>query len=153
LGTSESRNEEWNVVVQHIHGDSKHETHTYLMKRKSETLEKYKAFKAWVWTQYGKKIKIFQVDNGGEFISNEFKEHLQKQGTELRLTVHHSPQQNGVAERLNYTLVEHAHAMLIASGLPRSLWGAAVMHATCLKIELQPAHYQIKLHSKQQTTT
>jgi hypothetical protein len=47
--------------------------------------------------------------------------------------IHDSPQQNGMAERLNRTIVEHAQAMLIAANLPGSLWGEAIMHATWLK--------------------
>jgi hypothetical protein len=45
----------------------------------------------------------------------------------------HSPSQNGIAERLNRTLVEHARAMLHQHGLPHSLWKEAIAYATYLK--------------------
>lgn len=48
-------------------------------------------------------------------------------------TVHDTPEHNGVAERLNRTLVERVRAMIHASGLPKNLWGEAIMHATWLK--------------------
>lgn len=48
-------------------------------------------------------------------------------------SVHDTPEHNGVAERLNRTLVERVRAMLHASGLPKSLWGEAMMHAVWLK--------------------
>ena len=48
-----------------------------------------------------------------EYTSKEFKEYLAKKGTKHRLTVHNTPEQNGVAERLNCTLVEKSRAMLI----------------------------------------
>jgi uncharacterized protein YigE (DUF2233 family) len=63
--------------------DAKRHIHLYLMKMKDQAFEKYKAFEAWLWTQHGKKVKVLQVDNGGEYTNNEFKSHLAKQGTEL----------------------------------------------------------------------
>jgi hypothetical protein len=52
------------------------------MATKAQALEKYKAYEAWVQTQCSQKIKIFQTDNGGEFICREFKSYLQKQGAD-----------------------------------------------------------------------
>ncbi len=57
-----------------------------------------------------------------------FSEHLAENGTIRELTVHDTPEQNGVAERGNRTNLEHARAMLIASSLPRSLWTEAINH-------------------------
>jgi hypothetical protein len=64
-----------------------------------ETLDQYKAYEAWLKTQYGVSIKVFHSDRGGEFMSNAFSEHLQKAGTIRRLTMHDTPEYNGVAER------------------------------------------------------
>ena len=66
-------------------------------------------------------------------MSKAFTDHLESKGTTRSVTVHDSPQQNGVAERLNRTLAEHMRAMLIPSALPSSLWGEALMHAVWLK--------------------
>jgi len=49
------------------------------------------------------------------------------------VTVHNTPEHNGIAERLNHTLIERVHAMMHASSLPKNLWGEAVMHATWVK--------------------
>jgi len=49
-----------------------------------------------------------------------------------KLTVHDTPQQNGVAERQNQTIVERVQALLHASGLPKSLWGEAACHVVWL---------------------
>jgi len=46
---------------------------------------------------------------------------------------HNTPEQNGVIEHLNRTLVKKAHAMLFDSGLPKTLWGYAVLHANYIK--------------------
>src|SRR6202522_2451734 len=54
-------------------------------------------------------------------------------GTIQNLTVHDTPEHNGVAERLNRTLLEKVRAMLHSSGLPKFLWGEAINYAIYLK--------------------
>ena len=54
-------------------------------------------------------------------------------GTKRKLTVHDSPQQNGVSERGMHTCAEHAQALLIASRLPRFLWEEAMKQATWIQ--------------------
>ena len=54
---------------------------------------------------------------------------MEKHGIERRLTVACNPEQNGVAERLNRTLIETARYLLIESGLPQPLWAEAVLAA------------------------
>ena len=66
-------------------------------------------------------------------MSNKFTQHLTSHGMVKRLTVHDTPQQNGVADRLNHVLLECTRALLHASGLPKSLWGEALAHAIWLK--------------------
>jgi hypothetical protein len=62
-------------------------------------LETYKTDKALIETQHdGAKVKILRSDHGGEFPSNEFKNHLTKRGMKHKLTVHDSPQQDGISE-------------------------------------------------------
>ena len=73
----------------------------YLMKHKSEAFEKYKIYEAMIKTQRNVKIKSLVSDRGGEYTSCEFKQHLDKQGTAQKLTVHDTPESNGIAERLN----------------------------------------------------
>ena len=60
-------------------------------------------------------------------------------GTKCELTVHDSPQQNGVAEHGMHTRAEHVRALLLASGLPRFLWEEAMEHVTWLQ-NRTPAH-------------
>jgi transposase InsO family protein len=61
----------------------------------------------------GRKLKAIRTDNGGEFTSMEFEAHLTREGVRHELTVPKTPEQNGVAERMNKTLVETARSMLI----------------------------------------
>ena len=49
----------------------------------------------------GKQVKALQSDNGGEYISNEFKDFCSKEGIQRELIAPHNPQQNGVMERKN----------------------------------------------------
>ena len=57
---------------------------------------------------------------------------MKSKGTTQKLTVHHTPQHNGVAERRNRTIVECIRALLHASGLPKYLWGEAARHVVWL---------------------
>ena len=84
-------------------------------------------------TQYGVRIKCLNTDQGGEYLSDEFSDHLKKAGTTRRLTVHDTPEHNGVAERGDRTNLEIARAMLHDSGLPKFLWAEAVWHAVYLR--------------------
>jgi len=54
----------------------------------------------------------------------------------LKLTIHHTPEEDGVSKRLNRTLMEKVRAMLIASGLSIFLWGEALFHACYLKNQM-----------------
>ena len=78
-------------------------------------------------------IKSLHADQGGEYLSEAFITFLDKKGTEWKLTVHDMPEQNGVAERLNRTLIEKVCTMMISCQLPRGLWGEALVHAMWLK--------------------
>ena len=68
-----------------------------------EVLAKYKEYEAWMLTQHSKLIKVLQSDRGGEYLSKDFDSHLKVNGTIRSLTVHDTPKENGVAERLNHT--------------------------------------------------
>ena len=66
-------------------------------------------------------LKSLVSDHGGEYTSKEFNDYLAEQGTYHRLTVHDTPESNGVAEQLNRTMVERTRAMLLDSKLPKYL--------------------------------
>jgi hypothetical protein len=83
-----------------------HEEKAYFMRKKSEALEKYKEYEAWIKVQRKSNIEIFGSDGGGEFKSNAFSKHLRSQGTVQHLTVHDSPAQNGASERSHRMHVE-----------------------------------------------
>jgi transposase InsO family protein len=114
--------------------DATRYTVTFLMCTKDEALGAYKSYEAWATTQqHCKAIKVLHSDRGGEYLSKEFDQHLAKSGTARKLTAHNTPQLNGIVEHLNCTLLEQIHAFMHTSGLPKSLWGEALRHATWLK--------------------
>ena len=94
--------------------------YVYLMKWKSETFEKFKEFRAKVENQLGKHIKAIRSDCGGEYLLGDFKDYLTQNGIVPQLTAPGSPQQNGVAERRNKTLLEMVRSMMSYSTLPIS---------------------------------
>ena len=95
------------------------------MKNKDEVFSKFKEFKSLVENHIENKIKTFRSDNGGEFTSNEFKELCKDSGIKSELTTPYNPQQNGVVERKNKTIMEVARAMLHDQDLPMHLWAEA----------------------------
>ena len=101
----------------------------YPIKVKGECLDKFKEFKALVENRCEKKIKMLRSDNGGEFMSNQFREFLKKEGIARQTSTPYTPQQNGVAERANQTIVEMARSMLHAQNLSLDLWAEAVVNA------------------------
>ena len=81
----------------------------------------------------GRKLKVLRSDNGGEYIGQQFQEYLKSEGVRHELTVPKTPQQNGVAERLNRTLMEMVRTMLIESHLDQRFWGEALCTAVYLR--------------------
>ena len=105
----------------------------YLLREKSEVLKYFKKWKVMAEKQSEKKLKIFRTDRGGEYLSTEFKNFLSEQGIVHQVTMAGTPQQNGVAERLNRTLQEKARSMMVSSGMNGKFWGEAVMSACYLR--------------------
>ncbi|KAI5349042.1 hypothetical protein L3X38_001929 [Prunus dulcis] len=98
----------------------------YFMQFKSEVFNIFKKFKAMVELQSGYKLKKLRSDRGGEYTSAEFLQFCEEIGLERQLTMAYSPQQNGVAERKNRTIVEMSKTMMKEKKLPYKFWGEAV---------------------------
>ncbi|UYV78459.1 hypothetical protein LAZ67_16001473 [Cordylochernes scorpioides] len=106
---------------------------TFVMKRKSEIFKGFKVFKRFAEKQTGKKIKAIRSDNAAEYLSSDFKEYLSEEGIRHQLSVEYSPQQNGVAERANRTLVEMTRCFIIQANLPDPLWAELVHTSTYIR--------------------
>ena len=79
----------------------------YTMKHKSEVLDLFVEWKKRLELQTGRKIKTLRSDNGGKYTSNPFQQLCRDEGIERHFTVSHTPQQNRVTERLNWSLLEN----------------------------------------------
>lgn len=105
---------------------------TVLLREKSEAFEKIQSFKRIVEKETQNVIKMLRTDRGGEFISAEFSAYCEKNGIQRHLTAPYSPQQNGVVEQRDRTLLEMTRSVLKHMNVPNKYWGEAVRHATYL---------------------
>ncbi len=111
----------------------------YLLKHKSEVIKSFQKWKAGVENESSRKVKALRTDNGGEYTSNSsaFEELLATEGIRHERTIPKTPQQNGVAERMNRTLVEMVQSMLLDSRLPQNFWEEALSTAVYLRNRLR----------------
>ncbi|KAE8684911.1 Actin-depolymerizing factor 1 [Hibiscus syriacus] len=104
----------------------------YFLKKKSEVFDTFIKWKAMVENETGLKVKRLRSDNGGEYRDSSFRDFCANNGIKMETTVPITPQQNGVAERMNRTLNERARSMRIHAGLPKFLWAEAINTAAYL---------------------
>ncbi|KAG8490688.1 hypothetical protein CXB51_013811 [Gossypium anomalum] len=86
----------------------------------------------------GKQIKYLHTDNGLEFYFDEFNRLCKSEGIMRHLTIRHTPQQNGVAEQMNRTIMEMVRCMLSNANLPKSFWAEAAS-TKCFLINRSPS--------------
>ena len=108
-------------------------TWVYILKTKDQVFDCFLTWKALVEKQCKRKLRTLRTDNGGEYTSSKFESYLKDEGIRHERTVPKTPQQNGVAERLNRTLVESARSMLLDANLTKRYWAEAVSTAVYLK--------------------
>ncbi|KAI8124587.1 Retrovirus-related Pol polyprotein from transposon TNT 1-94 [Lucilia cuprina] len=105
----------------------------YFMKNKNEVLDKFKMFKLFVEKQLNRSIKCVRSDNGREYVNSQFDKFLEENGIQRQLTVPYTPQQNGISERANRTIVEMARSMILYSAVDEILWAEAVNTAVYIR--------------------
>ncbi|GKA22792.1 retrovirus-related pol polyprotein from transposon TNT 1-94 [Tanacetum coccineum] len=93
-------------------------TWVYFLHTKDETPEIIKKFNTQVHLNYDAKIYKIRTNNGTEFKNVTFKDHYEKLGIMQQFSTTRTPQQNGVVERRNRTLIEAARTLIIFSLLP-----------------------------------
>ncbi|GKD71605.1 putative ribonuclease H-like domain-containing protein, partial [Tanacetum coccineum] len=107
-------------------------SHICLLSKASKT-------KSWLWHRHLSHLNFEAInhldrhglvrDNGTEYVNQTLREYYEKVGISHETSVDCSPQQNGVVERRNRTLIEAAHTMLIYTKAPLFLWAEAVATA------------------------
>ena len=98
----------------------------YRLKSKDQTLDTFKRFVTMIEKLTGYEIQFFHSDRGGEFMSNEFTKFLEEKGITRETSAPRTPQQNGVAERMNQTLIGGARALIHHSGMSKGFWSEAM---------------------------
>ena len=103
-----------------------------LLPTKDAAADAVKRVKAEAEKETGRELKVLRTDNGGEFTVGELAQYFAAEGVKRHYSAPHSPQQNGVVERRNQTVVATARALLKQRSMPAKFWGEAVMTAVHL---------------------
>ncbi|GKB71114.1 putative ribonuclease H-like domain-containing protein, partial [Tanacetum coccineum] len=98
----------------------------FFLTTKDETSGILKTFITEIENQLDHKVKVIRCDNGTEFKNSIMNQFCEMKGIKREFSVARTPQQNGVAERKNRTLIEAARTMLVDSKLPTTFWAEAV---------------------------
>ncbi|GKV48172.1 hypothetical protein SLEP1_g54998 [Rubroshorea leprosula] len=93
---------------------------------KSEAFVAFKSYKVLVEKEVGSPIKVLRTDRGGEYCSDEFAKFCDNQGIKRQITTAYTPQQNGVCERKNRTILDMVRSLLARSCIPKNFWPEAV---------------------------
>ncbi|GJZ42928.1 putative ribonuclease H-like domain-containing protein [Tanacetum coccineum] len=98
----------------------------FFIATKDETSGILNSFITRVENLIDQRVKLIRCDNGTEFKNKEMNQFYERKGIKREFSVARTPQQNGVAERKNRTLIEAARTMLADSKLPTTFWAEAV---------------------------
>jgi hypothetical protein len=103
------------------------------LKHKSETAEHFKFFVLRLEKETHNSLNVLRSDNGGEYKGDDFQEWLKSKGIRHETSIPKTPQQNGVSERQNRTIIESARSMITATNQSRELWAEASNCAVYLR--------------------
>nr|GEV90507.1 hypothetical protein [Tanacetum cinerariifolium] len=98
----------------------------FFLATKDETSTILKTFITGIENQINHKVKIIRSDNGTKFKNHDLNQLCRMKGIKREFSVARTPQQNGIAERKNRTLIEAARTMLVDSLLPIPFWAEAI---------------------------
>ena len=114
----------------------------YFCRKKSEVKDRLVEFLEYV-KRLGHVVKVISSDGGGEYtasefasVASDFNRICADRGITQTFTSPYTPEQNGVSERLNRTLIEHATSLLHESALAKEFWSFAVKHVCWLRNRL-----------------
>jgi transposase InsO family protein len=101
-------------------------TWVFFLQDKSETQGTLKRFLRRAQNEFELKVKKIRSDNGSEFKNLQVKEFLEEEGIKHEFSAPYTPQQNGVVERKNRTLIDMTRTMLGEFKTPERFWPEAV---------------------------
>lgn len=102
------------------------------LRSKDEAFQSFKEWKLLVENQTGKRVKCLRTDNGLEFCNKAFDELCKNSGIKRHKTCAYTPQQNGVAERMNRTIMNKVRSMLAETGFGKQFWAETASTAVYL---------------------
>ena len=97
----------------------------YLCALKSDFTEWFIKLNRLFVNQYGTHAKILHSNHGGEYVNTSLEKYCSENGIELKSTVPHTPEQNGVAERTNWKILDKGQTIIKDAGAPDFLWADA----------------------------
>ncbi|KAK1648207.1 hypothetical protein QYE76_066012 [Lolium multiflorum] len=114
----------------------------FLLKSKDETHREFITFAKKAQRTYESEIKAIRTDNGTEFKNYTMQEFVDDEGIKHEFSAPYTPQQNGVVERKNRTIIEMARTMLSEFNSPHNFWGEAISTAVHYsnRLFLRPLH-------------
>ena len=104
-------------------------TWVFFFKTKMETQQTIIDFSNEAQCQHNVPILVIRSDNGSEFKNYTLNEFLSEEGIRHQYSAAYTPQQNGVAERKNRTLIDMARSMLAEFKSPINFWAEAISTA------------------------
>jgi hypothetical protein len=126
-------------------------TWIYFLKTKDGVLARFQEFKTQVENLTERKIKVQRSDNGVQYTSKDFSDLCIEAGIKREYTVPYNPQQNGVVERKNRTIIEATKAMIHDQSLPMIMWAKASM--TTIYVQNRSPHQILKNMTPEQAFT
>ena len=108
----------------------------YFIARKSDVFDAFRRYKAWAENATGQRIGALRDDKGGEYMAGDFDRFLAEAGIRREHSIRDTPQQVGVAERMNRSIAEGITTLLSQSGFTRTWWEDAATHWLHGKIRL-----------------
>lgn len=109
--------------------DYSHKCWTFLLTEKSEAFKVFKEFKEATERELGELFVCLRIDRGGEFNSKAFEEYCVENGIKRQLIAAYTPQQNGVAERKNRSVINMVRCMLFGMKVPLRFWTEGTQYA------------------------
>ena len=140
FGPSRTRSFGGNVYALVIVDDFSRYTWTFFLVQKSDAFKAFKKYAKQIQNEKSLTIASIRSDHGGEFQNALFEEFYGEHGISHNFSTPRTPQQNGVVERKNRSLVELARTMLSDSNLPKYFWADAVS-TTCFvsnRVNIRP---------------
>lgn len=102
---------------------------SFLLADKFEAMQAFKEFKAAAEREMGLNLVSLRSDRGGDFNSASFQEFCREHDIKQQLTAAYTPQQNGITERKNRSIMNMTRCMLLGMSVPRRFWPEAVQYA------------------------